>query len=270
MEPFEVFAIRYGHLGNRHPGQSYILADPHEYGPDLDYFVWVVRRSDCMFVIDTGFAEESAIRRKREHLRSPVDALRLLNIDPTKVTDVILTHLHYDHAGNLDRFPAARYHVQDREVAYATGRCMCHHFLREAYDLENALEMVRKVYSGHAVFHDGESEIVPGLTLHRVGGHTAGLQIVRVWTQRGWVVLAADAAHLYGNFEQDRAFPVVYSVAEMLEGYKLLYRLADSPNHIVPGHDPLVMKYYPAARPDVEGIVVRLDVPPSRAVPPSR
>ena len=147
MEPFEVFAIRYGHLGNRHPGQSYILADPHEYGPDLDYFVWVVRRSDCMFVIDTGFAEEAAIRRKREHLRSPVDALRLLDIDPDKVTDVILTHLHYDHAGNLDRFPAARYHVQDREVAYATGRCMCHHFLREAYDLENALEMVRKIYT---------------------------------------------------------------------------------------------------------------------------
>jgi glyoxylase-like metal-dependent hydrolase (beta-lactamase superfamily II) len=93
-------------------------------------------------------------------------------------------------------------------------------FLREAYDLENALEMVRKIYAGRAVFHDGESEVVPGLTLHRVGGHTAGLQIVRVWTNRGWMVLAADAAHLYSNFEQDRAFPVVYSVAEMLEGYK--------------------------------------------------
>jgi glyoxylase-like metal-dependent hydrolase (beta-lactamase superfamily II) len=141
---------------------------------------------------------------------------------------------------------------------------MCHHLLREAYDLENALEMVRKVYSGRAVFHDGESEIVPGLTLYHVGGHTAGLQILRVWTKRGWMVLAADASHLYANFEQNRAFPVVYNVAEMLEGYKLLYRLADSPNHIVPGHDPLVMKYYPALRPDVEGIVVRLDVPPSR------
>ena len=259
MEPFEVFAIRYGHLGNRHPGQSYILADPHEYGPDLDYFVWVARRSDCLFVIDTGFAEESAIRRKREHLRSPVEALRLLGIDPDKVSDVILTHLHYDHAGNLDRFPSARYHVQDREVSYATGRLMCHHFLREAYDLENALEMVRKVYAGRAVFHDGESEVVPGLTLHPPPAPPS-----RAWSKRGWVVLAADAAHLFGNFENDRAFPVVYSVAEMLEGYKLLYRLADSPNHIVPGHDPLVMKYYPAPSPDLDGIVVRLDVPPSR------
>jgi glyoxylase-like metal-dependent hydrolase (beta-lactamase superfamily II) len=215
-------------------------------------------------VVDTGYSEASAARRKREHLRSPVDALRLLDIDPAKVSDIILTHLHYDHAGNLDRFPAARYHVQDREVAYATGRCMCHHFLREAYDLDNALEMVRKIYSGRAVFHDGVSEVVPGLTLHHVGGHTAGLQVLRVYTERGWMVLAADAAHLYSNFEQDRAFPVVYSVAEMLEGYKLLYKLADSPNHIVPGHDPLVMKYYPAVKPDLDGIVVRLDVAPTR------
>jgi glyoxylase-like metal-dependent hydrolase (beta-lactamase superfamily II) len=264
MEPFEVFAIRYGHLGNRHPGQSYILADPHEYGPDLDYYVWVARRSDCMFVVDTGFSQAAAVRRKREHLRSPVDALRLLDIDPEKVTDVILTHLHYDHAGNLDRFPAARYHVQDREVSYATGRCMCHPFLREAYDLENALEMVRRIYSGRAVFHDGESGLAPGLTLHRVGGHTAGLQILRIWTARGWVVLAADAAHLYTNFENNRPFPVAYSVAEMLEGYKLLFRLAETSQHIVPGHDPLVMKYYAAPRPDLDGIVVRLDVPPSR------
>ena len=74
---------------------------------------------------------------------------------------------------------------------------------------------------GRAVFHDGESEVVPGLTLHRVGGHTAGLQILRgCGRERGWMVLAADASHLYSNFEQDRAFPVVYSVAEMLEGYQ--------------------------------------------------
>jgi len=264
IEPFEVFAIRYGHLGNRHAGESFILADPHEYGPDLDYFIWVARRSDCLFVIDTGFTEEAAIRRKRENLRDPVESLRLLEIDPAKVTDVIVTHMHYDHAGNLERFPIARYHVQDREVAYATGRYMCHKLLRGPFDLENALEMVRCVYAGRAVFHDGDAELAPGLTLHRVGGHSAGLQIVRVWTKLGWMVLAADASHSYANFEGGRAFPVVYSVAEMLEGYQTMYRLADSPQYIVPGHDPLVMKYYPAARPDLEGMVVRLDVKPAR------
>ena len=264
IEPFEVLAIRYAHLGNRHAGENFILGDPHESSSDLDYFVWVLRRSDCTFVVDTGFAKEAALRRRRDWLRCPIESLRLLDVNPDKVTDVIVTHLHYDHAGNLDRLPRARFHLQDRDMAYATGRNMRHQMLRGPFDLENIQMMLRHIYSDKAVFHDGDTELVPGLTLHRVGGHSAGLQITRVWTRRGWVVVASDAAHLYANFEQRRPFPVVYNVAEMLEGFNLLYRLADSPNHIVPGHDPLVMKFYPAVKPELEGIAVRLDVPPAR------
>jgi glyoxylase-like metal-dependent hydrolase (beta-lactamase superfamily II) len=263
IEPFEILAIRYAHVGNRHPGENAILSDPHENAADLDYYIWVVRRSDCVYVIDTGFAQEAASRRKRTLLRNPAEALsELLAIDPATVADVIVTHMHYDHAGNLDKFPKARFHVQDREMAYATGRYMSHKPLRMPFDLEDVLHMVRHVYAGQAVFHDGDAELVPGLTLHRVGGHSAGLQIVRVWTQRGWVVLASDASHFYEGFEKERLFPVVLNVGDMLEGYRLLYKLADSPDNIVPGHDPLVMKLYPAARPDLEGVVVRLDVAP--------
>jgi glyoxylase-like metal-dependent hydrolase (beta-lactamase superfamily II) len=261
-EPFEIIAIKYAHLGNRHPGESFILADPHEFGPDLDYFVWVLRRSDCTYLVDCGFAQEAATRRKRELLRNPADALPLIGMDAGQVTDIVLTHLHYDHAGNLDRFPNARFHLQDREMQYGTGRCMCHKTLRAPFDLTDILTMVRHVFTDRAVFHDGDTELVPGLTLHRVGGHSAGLQIARVWTRRGWVVVASDASHLYANFQQRRPFPVVYNVAEMLEGYNTLYRLAESPDHIVPGHDPLVMKYYPAASPELEGIAVRLDMDP--------
>lgn len=261
-EPFEIIALKYAHLGNRHPGENFILADPHEFASDLDYFVWVARRSDCTYLIDTGFAQEAATRRKRNLLRNPADALPLIGIDAAAISDIILTHLHYDHAGNLDRFPNARFHLQDRDMSYATGRCMCHATLRAPFDLPDILQMVRHVFTGKAVFHDGDAELAPGLTLHRVGGHSAGLQIVRVWTRRGWVVVGSDASHLYANFQQRRPFPVVYSIAEMLEGYNTLYRLADSPEHIIPGHDPLVMKYYPAVSAELEGIAVRLDADP--------
>jgi glyoxylase-like metal-dependent hydrolase (beta-lactamase superfamily II) len=264
MEPFEIFAIRYAHLGNRHPSENFLLADPHEFASDLDYFVWVLRREDRSFVVDTGFGQEAAARRQREWLRCPAESLRLLGIDPSRVSDVILTHLHYDHAGNLDRFPRARFHLQDDEMAFATGRSMGQPTLRAPFDLANTLEMVRLVYSEKAVFHKGDAELVSGLSLHRVGGHSAGLQVLRVLTRRGWVVVASDASHLYAHFEQRRPFPIVYNVAEMLEGFKLLDRLADSPEHIVPGHDPLVMKYYPAATRELEGIAVRLDVAPTR------
>jgi len=261
-EPFEIIALKYAHLGNRHPGENFILADPHEFASDLDYFVWIARRSDGAYLIDTGFAQEAATRRKRNLLRNPADALPLIGMEATGITDIILTHLHYDHAGNLDRFPNARFHLQDRDMSYATGRCMCHPALRAAFDLPDILQMVRHVFTDKTVFHEGDAELAPGLTLHRVGGHSAGLQIVRVWTRRGWVVIGSDASHLYANFQQRRPFPVVYSIAEMLEGYDTLYRLADSPDHIIPGHDPLVMTYYPAVSRELEGIAVRLDMDP--------
>jgi glyoxylase-like metal-dependent hydrolase (beta-lactamase superfamily II) len=105
-------------------------------------------------------------------------------------------------------------------------------------------------------------EIVPGVTVHHIGGHSKGLQSVRVTTRRGHVVLAADAAHLYAHLESGRIFPITYNVAEVVEGYATLNKLASSPAHVVPGHDPLVLARYPAAKPGLEGWVVRLDAEP--------
>jgi glyoxylase-like metal-dependent hydrolase (beta-lactamase superfamily II) len=117
------------------------------------------------------------------------------------------------------------------------------------------------VFDGRVQFHDGDDEIAPGITVHHIGGHSKGLQSVRVQTRRGAVVLASDASHLYGHFLEGRVFPITYSVADTLEGYRTLRRLAQTDDHIVPGHDPMVIERYPVARQGVEGIV-RLDVAP--------
>jgi glyoxylase-like metal-dependent hydrolase (beta-lactamase superfamily II) len=85
---------------------------------------------------------------------------------------------------------------------------------------------------------------------------------VRVRTQRGHVVLASDATHLYAHITEGRVFPVTYSVADTLEGYETIRKLADSADHVVPGHDPQVLERYPAARPALDQWIVRLDVAP--------
>jgi glyoxylase-like metal-dependent hydrolase (beta-lactamase superfamily II) len=108
-------------------------------------------------------------------------------------------------------------------------------------------------------FHDGDAEIAPGISVHLIGGHTMGMQAVRVKTRRGWLVLASDASHFYANMEEVRPFPIVWSVADMVEGYRKLRSLAESAAHIIPGHDPLVMQRHPAASKALEGIAVRLD-----------
>jgi glyoxylase-like metal-dependent hydrolase (beta-lactamase superfamily II) len=151
-EPFELFALRYAHHGGRKASDNFIGGDLHESASDLDYYVWVARRSDKVVVIDTGFGPDAAARRGRELLRTPAEGLRLLGLDPGRIHHVVLTHLHYDHAGSLGAFPRACFHVQDGEAAYATGRCMCHPFLRQPYDVEDVVGFVRHSMRAASIF----------------------------------------------------------------------------------------------------------------------
>ncbi|HLX80540.1 MAG TPA: N-acyl homoserine lactonase family protein [Burkholderiales bacterium] len=255
---YEVYAIKYAHHARR-ASENFIGGDPHDGPMPLDYFVWLIRGAGREIVVDTGFSAPMAAKRQRDHLRCPAEGLGLLNVDAKKIREVVITHLHYDHVGNFDLFPAATFHLQDLEMNYATGRHMSQPVFSGAYEVEEVVGMVRRAYAGRVRFHDGDAELAPGISLHLIGGHTMGLQVVRVATRRGWVVVASDASHFYANMEQVRPFPIVYSLADMVEGYGRLRELADSPVHIIPGHDPLVLQRYPAPSAALQGIVARLD-----------
>ena len=255
---YEVYAVKYAHH-ERSARDNFIGGDPHDGPMPLDYFVWLVRGDGREIVVDTGFSAAMAVKRGRRHIRCPTEGLKLLGVEASEVRDVVITHLHYDHVGGFELFPRATFHLQEREMRYATGRYMCQECFRGAFEAEDVVGMVRRVYEGRVRFHDGDAELAPGVSLHMIGGHTMGLQVVRVATRRGAVVLASDASHFYANMEQVRPFPIVWSVAEMVDGYRRLRELAESPQHIVPGHDPLVLQRYPAPDESLEGIVVRLD-----------
>jgi glyoxylase-like metal-dependent hydrolase (beta-lactamase superfamily II) len=255
---YEVYALKYAHHARR-ASENFIGGDPHDGPMPLDYFVWLIRGHGREIVVDTGFSAAMAAKRGRDHLRCPTEGLKLLGTDSSSVREVIITHLHYDHVGNFDLFPRATLHLQDLEMRYATGRYMGHECFRGAYEVEDVVGMVRRVYENRVQFHDGDAEIAPGVSVHLIGGHTMGLQVVRVATRRGAVVLASDASHFYANMEQTRPFPIVWSVADMVDGYRKLRSLADSAEHIIPGHDPLVLERYPAPSSSLQGIAVRLD-----------
>jgi glyoxylase-like metal-dependent hydrolase (beta-lactamase superfamily II) len=263
LPEYELFAIRYATREARR-ADHFIGGDPHDGPMPMDYFVWVGRSEDRAVVIDAGFTEPTARKRKREFLRCPVDSLALLGVDPAMVEDVILTHLHYDHVGNFGRFPRARFHLQEPELYFAVGRHMRFQQLSHSFEVEDVVGIVRLNYARRVALHNGRFDPAPGIELHPAPGHSAGLQFVRVHTRRGWVVLASDVTHYYEHMETGRVFTTALHIDEMLEGYDLLRAAAPTPAHIVPGHDPEVMRRYPPPRPELAGVAVRLDVAPAR------
>ena len=230
----------------------------------MDYFVWLVQSPQRSVVVDTGFSEPAGTRRGRTHLRQPAAGLKLLDVDAAAVEDVVVTHMHYDHAGTVADFAKARLHLQEKELHWVTSLEMFQKNARGSFEVDDVVNIVRGLYDNRVVLHDGPWEMAPGISVHHLGGHTPGIQVVRVRTQRGYVVLASDATHYYENMETGRPFATTHDVEKVLAGFGTLHALADSPQHIVPGHDPLVTQRYPAASAALEGVVFRLDVEPKQ------
>jgi len=268
MSMWEIYAIKYGDRDGRTRADSFIFDDNHDAPHAIDYYMWLIRGTGPdegrVILVDTGYDMEEAASRGRPIRLNPVEALKPFDLKPEDITEIIVTHLHYDHAGGLHLFPNARLHMQAAEMAYATGPCMCHDTLRMPFTAGHVCEAVKRLYSGQVIFHDGDAELADGITLHCIGGHSRGLQAVRVRTAAGWMVLASDAAHFYENFVARKPFPIVVDLQDMLDGFDTLGRLASAPQLIVPGHDPLVREYFPKAMADH---IHRLDQGPHRDIP---
>lgn len=246
---WSIYAVKYADRNSRTRADSF-LGDDHPTAPHgMDYFTWVLERNGQRILVDTGYDAAEGARRGRPVLRDPAQALGALEIDADTIETVIITHLHYDHAGGLDRYPKAQFHLQAAEMAFSTGPCMCDPEIRAPFTGQHICEMVMHVYSGRVVFHDGDGQVAPGITVHRVGGHSKGLQVVRVMTQNGPVCLASDAAHYYENFEHGKLFPIVVDEEEMRAGFDRIVELAETKARVIPGHDPLVCKRYDAYGP---------------------
>lgn len=258
---YEAYAVRMASTHRTAKSNFLWSHDIHDGDMPLDYFIWVLKSDRHVVVVDTVFGVESGRQRGRTLDVTPEEAVQALGIQPEAVDDLIITHLHYDHAGGLTCFPQAPIHIQETEVQYATGRHMCHPALNHFFEVEDVVQLVREVYGGRVRFHHGVGQLTDGLSIHRVGGHTDGLQVVRVNTQRGWVVLASDALHYYQNFNDRNPFPAIFNVGDMLDGYDLLTTLAESEDHIVPGHDPLVLKKYPLLSNDLTDIAILHQAP---------
>ncbi|MEE2716133.1 MAG: N-acyl homoserine lactonase family protein [SAR324 cluster bacterium] len=263
-ETYEIHALRYAFHQRTRQENFLEVVDAHDAPMPIDYCIWLVRNEQRTVVIDTGFDPLEARKRNRPLIRRPAEALAAFGVEAARVENVVITHLHYDHAGSLGDFPQAKFHVQETEMQFATGRWMLDDAERHAYSADHVAELVHCLFDKRVVFHQEDGEIAPGITVHRMAGHTMGMQSVRVRTKRGWVLLASDASHYYEHWYKRVPFAICWSKPELLTSYDKFEALAESEDHVIPGHDPLVLTLYPESGGALGADAVRLDAAPSR------
>lgn len=262
-ETYEILSVKYGGVTKRTRADNFMHPTPDDHAAPMpiDYFVFVIRNANRTILVDTGFDHKEAKARGRQITAEPVEVLAKIGIKAADIKDTIITHLHFDHAGTMFHYPSCKFHLQEAEMAYATGKCMCEGSMKTPFTVDHVCEMVKNVYSGRVQFHDGDGQIAPGVTVHKSPGHSKGIQAIRVMTAHGPVVLASDVVHFYENIENRRPFFITIDQEATLKSYDRLVSLAGGLKNVIPGHDPLIMKRYPAWKPDTEGLVHRLDAP---------
>jgi glyoxylase-like metal-dependent hydrolase (beta-lactamase superfamily II) len=247
--PYEALAVRYATLRSSKSELVYRYESYHEPDAELEmaYYFWLLRRGGSTVVVDTGFDPAVGERRGRTCLCEPVEALRRLGVEPETVETVVITHFHYDHVGNVDAFPRAEFVVPRKELDFWTGPFANRFQFAAHVEAGEIAQLEHLAAQGRIRQTDGTEEILDGVTAVAVGGHSPGQQVTTVEVADGVVVLTSDAVHFYEELELERPFGVIADLAEMYAAYDALNDLARDGAVVVPGHDPDVLRRFPAS-----------------------
>jgi glyoxylase-like metal-dependent hydrolase (beta-lactamase superfamily II) len=242
---FEVYAIRYA----TSPGASVSMlaagADPAR-KIDIPFMIWVLKGPGGRNVlVDAGSYHGPVFERwKLVDFVKPSAAIGKVGLAPGDITDIIVTHIHWDHVNGVDLFPSARVWMQREEFT---------HYIDdqgkpkdEAITADDAAMLAKLKKEGRVVLVDGDAkEIIPGVRVYTGGKHTYASQYVAVRSAAGTVVLASDNVYLYENLEKHLPSGSTADKGADLRVQERVLRLASSPRLIVPGHDPAVFERFP-------------------------
>jgi glyoxylase-like metal-dependent hydrolase (beta-lactamase superfamily II) len=245
---YGIEAIRFGTIP-AFPVASLVMGAPKDERMDVALVVWLIRGGGRTILFDSGFHRPSWIERfKVTDFVRPDEAVRLAGVEPQQVTDLVISHAHWDHMGGLELFPNATVWIQRAEFEYYTGSAWQEGGRKGGIDVEDLVLLVRRNAAGKLRLVDGDAkEILPGITVHTGARHTFASQYVRVGGAKPFV-LASDNCYLYRNL--DTRLPVATFSPEdreaNLAAFDRMVALAGARERVLPGHDPLQFERFPA------------------------
>jgi glyoxylase-like metal-dependent hydrolase (beta-lactamase superfamily II) len=246
---YEVYALKCGERDTT--ACEFFYREPSHERITLHFFVWVILGGSHPVLVDTGFGEDDAAQRGIRGYTSPAAMLARVGVKADEVPLALISHLHWDHWAGHRLFPGAEFWIQREEVAFWTGPVARYDVYKAPASPAAMAHLVALNYANRVRLVEGEREVLPGLRVHWVGGHTAGLQIVSVETARGRLVLTSDASHFYRNVERGQPVQLITSLPQMLSGFDTIRALAGGPRLVVAGHDPEVAARFDVLEPGI-------------------
>lgn len=248
---YEIYGIRYATIKDFAVSGLVAGADKDR-KLDIAMYVWLIKGGGKNILFDAGFYREKFIRRWHPaDYQKPSDALANAGLKPEDITDVIISHIHWDHADGFDLFPKAKIWIQKEELEYYSGEAWQGKRGAGA-DAEDVLGLVKLNTEGKVGLVKGDArEIIPGITCYTGGKHTYQSQYIGVKTAAGVVVLASDNVYLYENLEKHVPIAQTLDAESNVRTQDRMKHLAASEKWIIPGHDPAVMKHFPEVAPGV-------------------
>jgi len=244
---YEVYAIRYAVIPDFPVAELVAGADPAR-KLDIAMMVWLVRGNGRNILVDSGFYHDRFFKdwNVKEFVK-PSEALKPLGVKPEDITDVVITHMHWDHADGMDLFPNAHIWIQKDELQYYAGEAWQRQNTHGGIDPDDVVTFVKLNTSGRVGLVNGDAQkILPGVTCYTGGRHTYASQYVGVNTKAGTVILASDNMYLYENLEKHVPIAATLDAASNLHAQDRMKQLAATPELIIPGHDPAVLARFPS------------------------
>ena len=243
---YEVYALSYGVYPD-FPVSALLTGADKTRKIDLQMMIWLIRSPGKNILVDTGCYHENVVKGKgiKDLIRAS-DAIAKLGLSAADITDVIITHMHWDHADGMDLFPNAKIWIQKDEYSYYTGAAWQPGGKSGGIEPDDVLTLV-KLNTAHKVnLVDGDDrEIIDGIKVYTGGRHTFASQYVSVRTASGTVVIASDNMYLYENLEKHAPIAQTFDAESNLRAQDRMKQIASRPDLIVPGHDPLVFVKFP-------------------------
>ncbi len=238
---YEIYAIEFATLPNKIPVAGTAIGSASRDSTGVSYMVWLLRGNGKNILVDAGFTDTTI--SPGIIFTRPDRTLTKLNLSSGDITDIILTHPHWDHIGGLDLFPRANVWMQKNDYDYFTGEAWQEKGNASGFNKKDVLAIVQRNLDKKLILVNGDGlEIMPGIKVYIGSKHTYESQFVLVEGVNEKVIIASDNCWFYHNARDLQAIPATLDEKAYISNLKRMKTMVSNPDLIIPGHDPLVFK----------------------------